>query len=287
MFMSLNPGAIRLSIPFAEALTLAHTSGFPGLDLSFPEIYHLVQETSLQTLKERFQAAGVRPGGWGLPVDFRGDEMLYQAGLAALPAYAEIAQALDSPWCITWILPFSDEKDYESNMEFHVSRLRPIAHILAEHGCRLGLEFVGPETFRAGHMYEFIYNIAGSLELGRRIDTGNTGLLLDCWHWYTSRATVEDITALSASQVVYVHVNDAPGGLAIEQQIDSKRLLPGASGIINISGFLQALTQIGYEGPVVVEPFDAKLFALAAPERVQATKISLDKIWLQAGLRAS
>jgi type 1 glutamine amidotransferase len=31
-------------------------------------------------------------------------------------------------------------------MELHIRRLRPIAQILADHGCRFGLEFVGPLT---------------------------------------------------------------------------------------------------------------------------------------------
>ena len=31
-----------------------------------------------------------------------------------------------------------------------------LAQILAEHGCRLGIEFLGPKTLRTGHPYAFI-----------------------------------------------------------------------------------------------------------------------------------
>ena len=284
MFKSLHPGAIGFSVPFDEALALAHTYGFTGLDLSFPALQQRVEQTSLQAVKESFQAAQLRPGGWALPIDFRGDEEKFRAGLAELPAYAAIAQELGSPWCATWILPFSDELDYDANMEFHIGRLRPIAQILADHGCRFGLEFVGPKTMRRGHKYEFISTIAGALELGQRIGTGSTGLLLDSWHWYTSHGTIEDLQHLTAQQVVYVHVNDAPTGLEIDEQIDQQRLLPGASGVINITSFLQALERIGYDGPVVAEPFSAELNTLPFPERVQATKASLDTVWQQASL---
>src|SRR5205085_3386577 len=82
----------------------------------------------------------------------------------------------------------------------------------------------------AGHKYAFIHTIAGALELGERIGTGNTGLLLDCWHWYTSHSTREDLARLRTEQVVYVHVNDAPPGRDIDEQIDNQRLPPGPSG---------------------------------------------------------
>ncbi|GCE03328.1 sugar phosphate isomerase/epimerase family protein [Dictyobacter aurantiacus] len=286
MFTSLDPGAIGVSVSFEEALQLAQDAGFEGLDLPLKELLTRAQQTSIQEIKERLQQAQLQPGAWGLPVDFRGDEESYQTGLAQLPAYAELAQALGSSRCSTWILPFSDTRDYQSNMEFHANRLRPIARILANHGQRFGLEFVGPKTMRNGHQYEFISTIAGALELGQQIGTGNTGLLLDSYHWFTSHGTVADIQHLSNQQVVYVHVNDAPASRDVDEQIDSERLLPGASGVIDIAGFLQALQSIGYDGPVVVEPFNAEHRALPYAERVKATRASLAKIWQQAGIKA-
>src|SRR5581483_368973 len=132
---------------------------------------------------------------------------------------------------------------------------------------------------RKGHKYEFIFTMDGALELGQLVGTGNTGLLLDCWHWYTAHGTVEDLKRLTAEQVVYVHVNDAPAGRQVDEQIDNQRLLPGASGVIDIASFLQELERMGYDGPVVVEPFNAELNALPPAERVRATRESLAKIW--------
>ena len=284
MFSSLNPGALSFAAPLGEALHLARAGGFAGLDLPVRELRDLVAQSSIQAVKDRFSGAGVRPGGWGLPVDFRGAEDVYQAGLADLPDFARLAEALGSPWCYTWIWPFSDELDFAANMDFHVRRLRPLARILAEHHCRLGLEFVGPATLRAGHAHEFIHTIDGALDLGRRLGTGNTGLLLDCWHWYTSHATAADLDRLSADQVVYVHVNDAPAGRDVDEQIDTQRLLPGASGVIDIARFLQALARMGYDGPVVAEPFNESVKALPPAERSRVTGESLATIWARAGL---
>ena len=175
MFTSLDPSAIAVSVPFETALGLAVTNGFEGLDLPLDELADLAGRTSLDEVKARFSAAGVRPGGWGLPVDFRKGEETYRAGLRDLPRYAALAQGLGSPWCKTWILPYSDEFDFDANMQRHVERLRPVAQVLAEHGCRLGLEFVGPKTLRAGHAHEFIHTIEGALEMGERSGRGIQG----------------------------------------------------------------------------------------------------------------
>jgi sugar phosphate isomerase/epimerase len=286
MFTTLDPGALSFTAPLDDLLELARRSGFAAVDLPFPELLQVAEATSVQELQDRFRSAGVRPGGWKLPVDFKSSEDSYRTGLAALPRHASLAQQLGSPWCFTWILPYSDELDYGANMERHVALLRPVAQVLAEYGCQLGLEFVGPSTMRSGHTYPFIHTMAEVLELSQRIGTGNVGLLLDCWHWYTSHATLDDLAQLRGAQVVYVHVNDAPVGRGIDEQIDTERLLPGESGVIDIAGFLQGLQAMDYAGPVAVEPFNAAVRALPPAERAQRAGQSLAKIWKLAGLFA-
>jgi sugar phosphate isomerase/epimerase len=287
MFTSLNTGAISLDVPFGEALSLAQRHGFAALDLPPAEsLLQLAAATSVEDIRERYEAVNLRPGGWALPVDFKGSQEVYERGLELLPQCAALAQALHSPWCFTWVLPYSDERDFDANMAWHVATLRPVAEILARYECRLGLEFLGPPSLRRGHKFAFIHTLDGALELARQIGTGNVGLLLDCWHWYTAHGTTHEIARLGADDVVYVHVNDAPAGRGIDEQVDVERLLPGASGVIDIAGFLQALERIGYTGPVVVEPFNDDLRALAPSERVAATAESLRRIYAQAGLTA-
>jgi sugar phosphate isomerase/epimerase len=121
--------------------------------------------------------------------------------------------------------------------------------------------------------------------MGERIGTGNVGLLLDCFHWYTAHGTREDLARLSANQVVVVHVNDAVARRGPDEQIDNQRMLPGATGVIDIVGFLQALDRMSFDGPVGVEPFNAELRSLPEPERVRLAGESLAKVWVQAGLQ--
>ena len=283
MFKSLNMGALSLDLPFEEGLRLAREHGFAALDLP-SSVLAGADALSGAALLARYVGAALRPGGWALPVDFRRDEQTFRRDLADLPRQAALAGEVGAPWCFTWILPHSDELDYAANMERHAARLRQAARILAEHGCRLGLEFVGPATLRTGHRYPFIHTIAETQELVARIDVPGTGMLLDCWHWYTSHASLADIGTLSKDAVVYVHVNDAPSGLEVDAQIDNQRLLPGDSGVIDVAGFLRALGGIGYDGPVVVEPFNAALAALPPEARTAAVAASLARVWMAASL---
>ncbi len=45
------------------------------------------------------------------------------------------------------------------------------------------------------------------------------------------------------------------------------------------------MTCISYEGPVVVEPFNARLNALPYAKRAKEVHASLSKVWAQADLR--
>ena len=101
------------------------------------------------------------------------------------------------------------------------------------------------------------------------------GLLVDAYHWHTSGGTVDDIKALSNDQIVHVHVNDALEGIAVDELPDGKRRLPGATGVIDIKGFMNALKGCAYDGPVTAEPFDEELKALPDDEKLAKTAESV------------
>jgi sugar phosphate isomerase/epimerase len=158
-----------------------------------------------------------------------------------------------------------------------VKRMTPVAQILKGFGQSLGLEFIGPRTLRATRKHGFIYTMDGMRAAAAAIGTGNVGFLLDSWHWYTAQATATDIEQLSASEVVYVHLNDAPVGIHVNDQVDNKRELPG-TGVIDLKGFFAALRKIGYDGPVTVEPFNEPLKKMSLVDAVKTTSAAMDKV---------
>ena len=284
MFKNMSPGAIGVSGTMQECLAIAKEVGFEGMDVNINEAARIAGEKSPRAIKDMFLEAGLKIGGCNIVPEFRKDEETFRKGLAELPEKAALAHDIEIKRTYTWIRPFSDELPFEQNFELHARRLTEIAQILDEHGLRFGLEFVGPKTSRAGHKYEFIYDMDGMLKLCEAIGTPNVGLLLDSWHWYTTGGTVEDIRRLRADQVVYVHVNDAPKGIPVDEQIDNVRCLPGETGVIDIKGFLQALKEIGYDGPVTPEPFKKELREMPPREAARTVAESMDKIWRIAGL---
>ncbi|HZO87577.1 MAG TPA: sugar phosphate isomerase/epimerase family protein [Chthonomonadaceae bacterium] len=285
MYKALSPGAIGVRTNnLQEAIAAAKKGGFEGVEFGAQEVANLVEQRGADYVRSLFAEAGIRPAGWALPVDWRTTEENWRKGLGELPRLAQAAAAIDSTRTMTWIMPSSDERPLEENRRFHIERFQPIARILADNGCHLGLEFIGPKTLRESQKYPFIHTMGAMLEMGQEIGP-NVGLLLDCWHWYTSHGTLEELRALRPEQVVYVHVNDAPAGVPVDEQIDSVRALPGETGVIDIVGFLQALESIGYDGPVTPEPFKRSLNDLPTDEdRLQLVGQAMDKIFRQAGI---
>jgi sugar phosphate isomerase/epimerase len=159
--------------------------------------------------------------------------------------------------------------------------------VLRGEGCRFGIEFIGPKTYRAAFQHEFIYTLDGVMELISAIGTGNVGVMLDSWHLYASGGSLADLQQLTNQDVVVVHVNDAPAGIARDEQIDTVRTLPMETGVIDLVGFMRALQAMGYDGPVMPEPFSKRVNELAATDRLAAAREaarSMDELWRAAGL---
>jgi|SRR5579871_120060 len=280
MYKGLSPWAIGVKTNGLDAaIAAAQTGGFEGVEFSAQEVADLVETQGAEAVRAKFTAAGLKPAGFGLPTDWRGSEENWRKGLADLPRLAKAAGAIGGGRTMTWIMPCSNELNFDANRRFHIARFRPIAEILAEYGCALGLEFIGPKTLRDSQKYPFIHTMEAMLAMGAEIGP-NVGLLLDCWHWHTSHGTVEELLRLRPEQVVYVHVNDAPAGVPTDEQVDNVRGLPGATGVIDIGGFLKALRQIGYDGPVTPEPFLKSLNDLPSDaDRLKTVGAAMDQIF--------
>jgi sugar phosphate isomerase/epimerase len=281
MYRALQPGAVGIAGGSLETrLRLTADSGFEGLYVGIGEVMDL----GAGKVRDMFDKFGLKPAAWGFPVEFRGDKETYERDLKELPSKAAAAKELGCFRTSTWISPASNTLTFEENFKFHVEKFRPAAEILNDYGCRLGLEFVAPKTLRQGQKYEFIYDLNGMLELCSEIGTGNIGLLLDAWHWYTSHGTVEDLKQLTDDDIVDVHINDAPEGVPVDEQMDNVRRLPGETGVIDIATFLRSLNEMGYTGPIMAEPFRKDLGELPAEEAAKTVSESMDKVWKLAGL---
>jgi sugar phosphate isomerase/epimerase len=276
MTIDLVCGMIGVQASLPDAIALAQQHGFESVA---PDANYLAKlaDAQLQELLADLKNKGLVWGAAGLPVDFRGDQAKFEGGLKGLPAAAKALQRARVTRVGTWLRPSHQSLTYLANFKQHVQRLREIAAILGDHGLRLGLEYVGPKTSWTASKYAFIHTMPETRELIAEIGRDNVGFVLDSWHWYNAGETVADLLTVSNKDVVACDLNDAPAGIPREQQVDSRRELPAATGVIDLKGFLSALVQIGYDGPVRAEPFNAALRKLPRAEAVAATAQAMKK----------
>jgi sugar phosphate isomerase/epimerase len=277
-------GIRDLKISQEEICELAIVAGFEGVDLNIAEIAELSMEKSIEEIKGLRFCNNLRLGAWGLPIRWRESDSNFQKSLEDLDYLASIAEKLSCNRTYTWVQPFSDALSFKDNIKWHVERLRPIAQVLKRHSCSLGLEYVGPNTSRLGHKYEFIHDMKDMLNLIKELGMKNVGLLLDSFHWYAAGETVEDIRNLEPEQVICVHINDAPTGISTENVMDEERRLPGETGTINVVEFLRTLNEIGYDGPITPETFNEKLRNMSTLDATIAAGKALSDLWHVAGL---
>ena len=277
-YKNLGTGHIGVRANQRQALEYAVKYGFDSITPSLGEF----ENKSAAEIREwvvTMNEKGIRYGASGLPVEFRRDQDQFEKDLSQLPKRARVLRQMDVTRTATWITPGHPQLTYLQHFELLKKRFGEIAKILKDNDISLGLEFVGPRTSRARSRFPFICTQLGMMELAEAIGTGNVGLLLDSWHWYTSHGTVEELLQLSSKDVVHVHVNDAPAGIDVDKQMDNRRQLPVTSGVIDMKGFINALVKIGYDGPVECEPFDQELREMDDGAAMLKTIDSLDRIW--------
>lgn len=279
--LCLNPGSIGVKANQKELLQLAVNYGYEAI-VSMPDQLGKYSDMELNEFLAQMKESDICWGSTNLPVEFRKDEATFQEGLANLPATAKALKRAGARRINTWILNGDDQLTYLENFKQHASRLRACAKVLSEYDIRFGIEYVGPKTSMIRKKYPFLRTMAEARELISEIGVTNMGLVLDSFHWYCADDTVDDILSLDKKDIITCDLNDARADLSKNEQIDGTRELPGATGVIDLKSFLQALVKIKYDGPVRSEPFNKALNELdnedAVKTNYQAMKKSFDLI---------
>ncbi|MTB50494.1 sugar phosphate isomerase/epimerase [Lewinella sp. W8] len=256
--VSLKADAIGVSGSPTEMLEGAIKHGYDALSVPAQWLEGMTAKER-QGFAARARSNDISWGANGLPIEFRRSEQQFRADLGALPQHAANLRSIGVTRIGTWIMPCHESLTYRDNFDQHASRLRDAARILREEGIRLGLEYIGTRSLRHSQRFAFISTGRELRQLIDAIGEENVGVILDSFHWYTSGESVEDLKQWSNEEIVAVDVNDANPKLSREDQADTARELPGASGVIDLNGFLGFLHERKYEGPVRAEPFSATL----------------------------
>jgi len=247
MYVSLNSALlVGGKVTWPEFARLAAKVGYGGTDFNLSA----AMMEGLEPTRALLAELKIKPAVCGLPVQAtRGDAAAFQESMKGLDEAAKFAAAAGCPRMTLVVSPGS-QVPREEQRKLLGDRLRQISEVLAKHGVRLGLEFLGPLALRAKAPHVFIYRMDEMLEFAKECGP-NIGILLDSWHWHHAGSTAADILAAGKSRIVTVHVSDA-AKMPPEEVRDNMRLMPG-EGIIDFAGFFQALQKIGYEDGVSPE----------------------------------
>jgi sugar phosphate isomerase/epimerase len=276
MSLHLSCGAIGVKASVPETVDYAARFGFDSIDadtrylagLAPADLSHL-----LDTMREKKVAWAIA----GFPVEFRKDDAAFADSMKLLPGQAAALQRAGVDRITTWISPASSDRTYLENLRTHARRLGAAASVLQDHGLRLGLEYVAPKTSWSTQRFPFVHTMAEMKDLHAEIGRPNVGFVLDSWHWYTAGESKKDLLTLRGEQVISVDLNDAPAGVPVDQQVDNRRELPASTGVIDVRSFLGALKEIGFTGPVRVEPFNEAVRRMPPEQAIAAAKAALDK----------
>jgi sugar phosphate isomerase/epimerase len=289
MFNTLLPGAIGIKgLNLQESIALAREAGFAGVAFDIVEAKELADAHGVDAVRAMFEDAGIRPGNWNPPVNWQNDEVR-ERQLANLGPYADLGAALGATNVSTGIMPGTNDRPYDEQYAWLQERFRPYAAALAQSGIRIGIEFISPKTLRDTFTYEFIYTMKDMLAFANDTGTGNAGVLFDTWHHYCAHGTLEDLDILTAGDVQVVHTNDAPVGIAIDEQQDLVRTLPMETRVIDAPAMLRKLADLGVECPVGAEPFSQRINELAASDPLAAARETCEaqkRLFAAAGLDA-
>lgn len=258
MIRGLTTAGIGQVDSLEQFVTLASQHGFGAVDTDGDSLRQLIDDKGQDGAVAFLEQHNVQIGSLGLSVEWRSTDEVFNNGLQQLVRDAEVAAAIGCKTICTYVLPSTD-LNAAHFMALATKRLRLCAQLLNSYGIRLGLEFVGPHHLRTAWQNPFIWDQYSTLDWIDAIGEPNVGLLYDAYHWYTNESTVADIHQLQAHQIVHVHINDAPD-VPVSEALDRGRLYPG-EGIIDLTGFLQALKHIGYNGVVSQE-----ILTTTAPE---------------------
>ena len=284
MFKNLSTSRLGIAGVQSEIIELAVSFGFKAIELDLPEFELRTEAKGFDYAIRLIKSAEMNLGYFVLPVAWQDSEERYQEDLAKLAGQAEIAARVGCPRAVTLLSPYSDERPYHENFEFHRKRLGEIADVLGQHGVRLGLGFQALPALRKDRAFEFVHTFDELVKLAGSISEGNVGIVLDVWQRYVAGSSDAELEALTADQIVSVNLADAPADVPLDELTDEQRLLPGASGVVDSGAVARRLVEIEYPGPVTAKPHASAFQKAGRVDIVRALGQALEDVWVAAGL---
>jgi sugar phosphate isomerase/epimerase len=163
----------------------------------------------------------------------------------------------------------------EDALDGAAKALRANADRLAERGLLVALE---------SFPWSAITNAGIAIDLLRRADAPNAGLLIDVWHFYNGGGQPGHLVDLPTAGITAVQLNDGP--LVhddFQQHARAERQLPG-EGELDVVGLIEAVVRAGFTGPYCVESNTPELRNLPVAEAARRAAEAANGVLHSAGV---
>ena len=266
MRLSLNSSTIKTT-PLLEKIRVAGTAGYAGIELWAVDLYeHVGRGGEISDVEKALADHGlevpcfIAVRNWG---ESSGWE--YQLAMDEARRRFELAARLGSPLMVC--TPPMERPGIEGLHRGYADLLE----IGRETGVRAVLEYIS--------FFESLNNIADTVAVLDACGDPDGCTILDAFHNWNNRTSLEDIRALPLERIVHYHINDAAPGIPSGQQRDPDRVMIG-DGVIDLKSELGILKAKGYDQWLSLELFNAGWWA---KDPLETAKIGLERMQILCG----
>lgn len=242
MKLSLNSSTIQPT-PLLDKIRVAGEAGYHGIELWAVELYqHVGRGGEISDVEKALSDCGlevpclIAVRGWGETV---GRE--YELALDEARRRFELGARLGCPLVVC--TPPIEQPGIEHLHERYSDLLR----IGKEAGVQAVLEYIS--------FFASLNNVPDAVEVMEKCDPDLQPVtILDAFHSWNNRTTIEDIRDLPLEQISHYHIDDAAPGIPAGEQVDTDRVMIG-EGVIDLEGELGVLRDKGYDKWLSLELF--------------------------------
>ncbi len=261
MRLSLNSSTIKPT-PLLEKIRVVGQAGYAGIELWATELYeHVGRGGEISDVQKALADHGlevpcfIAVRNWG---ESSGWE--YKLVMDEARRRFELAARLGSPLMVC--TPPLERPGIAGLCRGYADLLQ----IGRETGVRAVLEYIS--------FFASLNNIADTVAVLDECGAPDGCTILDSFHSWNNRTTLDDIRALPLKRIAHYHVNDAAPGIPSGQQKDPDRVMPG-DGVIDLKTEFSVLKEKGYDSWISLELFNAEWWA---KDPLETAKIGLERI---------
>lgn len=246
MKLSLNSSTIKTT-PLLDKIRVAGQAGYEGIELWAVEIYEYIgRGGEVSDLEKALADHGlevpcfIAVRNWG---ETEGWE--YRLALDEARRRFELAARFNCPYMVC--TPPLEQPGIDHLHKGYGDLLR----IGRETGVRAVLEYIS--------FFASLNNLPDAVTVMDRTEDADALTILDAFHTWNSRSTLDDIRALPLERIAHYHIDDAAPGIPSGEQKDPDRVMLG-EGQINLKAELDVLREKGYDRWISLELFNAELW---------------------------